>query len=118
MVKPKKPPPAAPRRPPPVAVPADQAARFVATGDVLSSSQTSTSTDARERLETLPGVQERPETPSPTQKRLVARQSGERARRTIYLTPSTDAALEARCRNEMREASGVVELALRQYLGL
>ena len=141
MAKPKKPLPAAPRRPPPLAVPADVAAQFVATGDVPDSStaghseassnvykRPETSTGARQRLEVLPDLQhrlptaldgfERPETSNRTARcRVVARQSGERARRTVYLSTSTDTALDAYCHTEGREVSWVVEQAVRRFLG-
>ena len=134
MAKPKKPFPAAPRRPPPLAVPADVAAQFVATGDVPGSFQTSsdaptkTPLDVRGRHGTSNGAptesatdvrHERLETPSRTPRdRLVARQAGERARRTVYLSPTTDAALEDHCRAEGREVSWVVEQAVRRFLNL
>ena len=144
MAKPKKPLPAAPRRPPPLAVPADVAAQFVATGDVPGSPQTSSDastrlpidvhgrsgtsngasaespTDVHELLKTSSDVRsERIEASSRTPRdRLVARQAGARARRTVYLSPTTDAALEDHCRVEGREVSWVVEQAVRRLLGL
>ena len=143
MAKPKKPLPAAPRRPPPLAIPADVAAQFVATGDVPESLQTSvdvslkTSADVHERQGTSVGANdeaaadvhpvvssasgspERLATPVRTPRdRLVARQAGERARRTVYLSPTMDAALEDHCRAEGREVSWVVEQAVRRFLGL
>jgi hypothetical protein len=141
MAKPKKPLPAAPRRPPPLVVPADVAAQFVATGDVPNSptaggseafsdvrKRSQTSLGALQRLEVLPDVRhpsptagaghERPETSNRTARgRVVARQSGERARRTVYLSTSTDTALDAYCRTEGREVSWVVEQAVRRFLG-
>ena len=135
MAKPKKPIPAAPRRPPPLAVPADVAAQFVATGDVPGSPQTSLDASKRTFVDvhkpqrasvdvhiTVPSTSASPErlaTPSRTPRdRLVARQAGERARRTVYLSPPTDAALEDHCRTEGREVSWVVEQAVRRFLNL
>ena len=151
MAKPKKPLPAAPRRPPPLAVPADVAAQFVATGDVPGSPQTSsdapkktsadvhspqgagasngasvdvyglskTPADVHTVVPLVSGSSERLATLGRTPRdRLVARQTGERARRTVYLSPTTDAALEDHCRVEGREVSWVVEQAVRRFLSL
>lgn len=133
MAKPRKPLPAAPRRPPPLA--AAVAAQFVATGDVPGSQQTSrdapnkTSTDvyggsktSENVRPTAPIVSGSPESPATLGRtprdRLVPRQAGERARRTVYLSPPTDTALEDHCRAEGREVSWVVEQAVRRFLGL
>ena len=133
MAKPRKPLPAAPRRPPPLA--AAVAAQFVATGNVPSSQQASIDAPSKTSVDvyggsktpedvhpTTPVVSGSPASPATlgrtSRDRLVPRQAGERARRTVYLSPTTDTALEDHCRAEGREVSWVVEQAVRRFLDL